>query len=37
MKNLFKTIFILILLSGSAYAGSDGEIELSKKLKPTTN
>ena len=31
MKNLFKTIFILILLSGSAYAGSDGEIELSKK------
>ena len=31
MNNLFKTILILILLSGSSYAGSDGEIELSKK------
>ena len=35
MNNLIKIFLILFLLSSNAYAGSDGELEISKKSKPT--
>ncbi len=35
MNKLFITLFILILLSNNSYAGSDGELKLSKKSLPT--
>ena len=35
MYNFRKIFLILFLLSSNAYAGSDGELEISKKSKPT--
>ena len=35
MHNLIKIFLIFFILSSSAYAGSDGELEISKKNKPT--
>ena len=35
MNNFRKIFLVLFLLSSSAYAGSDGELEISKKNKPT--
>ena len=35
MHNLLKIFLIFFILSSSAYAGSDGELEISKKNKPT--
>ena len=35
MKKIFKLLLISIIISTNAYAGSDGEIELSKKNKTT--
>ena len=35
MHNLIKIFLIFFILSSSAYAGSDGELEISKKNNPT--
>ena len=35
MHNLLKIFLIFFILSSGAYAGSDGELEISKKNKPT--
>ena len=35
MKKIFKIALITILISTNSFAGSDGELELSKKSKPT--
>jgi phospholipid-binding lipoprotein MlaA len=35
MHNLIKIFLIFFILSSSAYAGSNGELEISKKNKPT--
>ena len=35
MHNLIKIFLIFFILSSNAYAGSDGELEISKKNKPT--
>ena len=35
MHNLIKIFLIFFIISSSAYAGSDGELEISKKNKPT--
>ena len=34
MKKFFKLLIVTLILSNNAFAGSDGEIELSKKAKP---
>ena len=34
MKKIFKLLIVALILSNNAFAGSDGEIELSKKAKP---
>ena len=34
MKKFFKLLIVALILSNNAFAGSDGEIELSKKAKP---
>ena len=34
IMKIIKIFLIVIFLSSSAFAGSDGEIELSKKTKP---
>jgi len=34
MLKFLKFIFILLILTGNAFAGTDGELELSKKSKP---
>jgi phospholipid-binding lipoprotein MlaA len=35
MKKFIKIFLISLLLSSNSYAGSDGELELSKKNRPT--
>ena len=35
MKNILKIFILTIALTANAYAGSDGELKLSKKSKPT--
>ena len=35
MKKIFKISLIVLLLSTNAFAGSDGELKISKKSKPT--
>ena len=34
MLKFLKLIFIFLILTGNAFAGSDGELELSEKSKP---
>ena len=34
MKKIFKLLIVALILSNNAFAGSDGEVELSKKAKP---